>query len=220
MDLKSRWNELHSASKLAYPDDRVVAWAMREWHPSKGRRQLLDLGCGSGRHALMLARVGHRVSAVDFSWTGLDEVRRRAAGEQLIVDACLGTADVLPFANQVFDGVLCYGVLYYLSWDRFCTAAREIYRVLWPGGSALVVTRTDQDGRAVHGHLLGPLMYEVRATEDGSFQDEAGMTLTLIGEADVLAVFTGFEQIIVDQRRFTQNGRRIVNDDWIIHATR
>ncbi len=137
MDLKSRWNELHSASKLAYPDDRVVAWAMREWHPSKMRRQLLDLGCGSGRHALMLARVGHRVSAVDFSWTGLDEVRRRAACEQLTIDACLAMTDVLPFADQVFDRVLSYGVLYYLPWDRFCMAVREIHGVLRRGARSL-----------------------------------------------------------------------------------
>lgn len=39
----------------------------------------LDLGCGSGRHAVWLARQGWRVAAVDFSATGVEHGRRLAA---------------------------------------------------------------------------------------------------------------------------------------------
>src|SRR5947209_15724106 len=39
---------------------------------------VLDLGCGTGRHAIWLAGAGARVTAIDFSPGMLDEARRKA----------------------------------------------------------------------------------------------------------------------------------------------
>ncbi len=52
----------------------------------------LDLACGRGRHALLLAERGYRVDAVDFALPALVALRRTAAARGLLVD-CLA-ADV------------------------------------------------------------------------------------------------------------------------------
>ena len=52
-----------------------------------GQLRALDLGCGVGRHALLFARLGFDVSAVDLAEAGLAEVRRGAEAEGLTIDA-------------------------------------------------------------------------------------------------------------------------------------
>src|SRR5690349_8145082 len=44
---------------------------------------VLDLGCGTGRHALWLAAAGARVTAVDFSEGMLAEARAKTGAEQV-----------------------------------------------------------------------------------------------------------------------------------------
>lgn len=73
---------------------------------------VLDIGCGPGRHAIELARRGHRVLGLDISETFVDIARRRAADED-VADRCeFLVADARTFEpNRRFDLVvsLCQG---------------------------------------------------------------------------------------------------------------
>jgi malonyl-CoA O-methyltransferase len=94
----------------------------------------LDLGCGTGRHALWLAAAGATVTAVDFSDGMLAEARRKpGAGAVRFVAHDLHTP--LPFGPE-FDLVVSGLVLEHLhDLNRFFAEAR---RVLRPGGRAVV----------------------------------------------------------------------------------
>ena len=46
-------------------------------------RNILDLGCGTGNHALPLAQQGYEIVGVDRSNTMLDRARKKAADQQL-----------------------------------------------------------------------------------------------------------------------------------------
>src|ERR1700742_198738 len=72
--------------------------------------RLLDLGCGSGRHAFAAWKAGGGVVAVDTSVTELVEVANMtsamlAAGEitAVVGGALAGDALALPFADGCFD---------------------------------------------------------------------------------------------------------------------
>src|SRR5438552_278885 len=67
---------------------------------------VLDVGCGTGRHALRLARNGARVVAVDFSAGMLARARcKPGAAEVRFVEHDLALA--LPFPAASFDRVVC-----------------------------------------------------------------------------------------------------------------
>jgi SAM-dependent methyltransferase len=51
------------------PERAVVTWAEHLWEA--GGRRVLDLGCGIGRHAVALARLGFAVTTTDGSPSGL-----------------------------------------------------------------------------------------------------------------------------------------------------
>lgn len=98
----------------------------------------LDLGCGTGRHALWLASEGATVTALDFSEGMLDQARKKPGAERVrFIAHDLHTP--LPFAaestNQ-FDLVVSGLVLEHLAeLDHFFSEAR---RVLRPGGRAVI----------------------------------------------------------------------------------
>ena len=99
-----------------------------------GLVRALDLGCGIGRHALLFARLGFEVSAVDLAEAGLAEVRRNAEAEGLEIDARVAAMTELPFADDEFDYVLSFNVLYHGDPAVVRRAIAEIRRVLKPGG--------------------------------------------------------------------------------------
>jgi 2-polyprenyl-3-methyl-5-hydroxy-6-metoxy-1,4-benzoquinol methylase len=90
-------------------------------------RPVLDVGTGTGRAALVLARAGARVTGVDPSEEMLAVARSRAVAEGASVSFRLGDAHALEFPDQSFDAVVCLRVLMHAPDWRRCTA--ELCRV-------------------------------------------------------------------------------------------
>jgi ubiquinone/menaquinone biosynthesis C-methylase UbiE len=105
-------------------------------HALRGKRGLraLDLGCGTGLTVARLARrpeIGE-VLGLDPSREAL--LRAHRHGFKLI----RGSALALPFEDQNFDIITCFDVFQHLLEGEDARAAREIRRVLRPGGLALL----------------------------------------------------------------------------------
>ena len=102
--------------------------------------RVLDMGCGGGRHAFALYRLGADVTALDRSASDLVEVEQmfaamRAEGEVPAgarARAVRGDAYALPFEDGAFDAVVAAEVLEHLPEDE--AAMAELFRVLRPGG--------------------------------------------------------------------------------------
>src|SRR3954467_3399562 len=94
--------------------------------------RILDCGCGTGHNLAMLRQYG-RAWGIDLTWSGL--ARARTLGEHGVARASV--AD-LPFANEQFDLVTSFDVLYALDDTVERKALDEMYRVLRPGGQVLI----------------------------------------------------------------------------------
>jgi SAM-dependent methyltransferase len=97
--------------------------------------RVLDLGSGHGMAAVVLARRGARVTGLDLSVGYLAEARDRATANHVDVDWVQADAEHLPFPDASFDRVWGNAVLHHLDIGR---AAAELYRVLRPGGWAVL----------------------------------------------------------------------------------
>lgn len=129
------WNEAWATagadSKWARPEAEVMEHAAGL---APGAR-ILDLGAGIGRHALALARMGHRVSAIDAAPQSVAAIGAAAAAEGLSVDVREGRMTDLPFADASFDHVLSWNVIYHGDEEIVARTFAEVRRVLVPGGS-------------------------------------------------------------------------------------
>ena len=95
-------------------------------------KRCLDAGCGGGRYAIAMARLGAaEVAGCDISAEGLADARRRAAGLPNVFFEEASVLD-LPFADKSFDFVCCSGVLHHTPDPE--KGLREITRVLRPTG--------------------------------------------------------------------------------------
>lgn len=115
-----------------YAGQRAIATALlAPLLPGREGLRLLDAGCGTGYNLLELGRLG-RATGVDLSTDALAFCRARG------VRALRASVLALPFADATFDAVTSFDVLYHawVSDDR--AAARELARVLRPGGALLV----------------------------------------------------------------------------------
>jgi len=98
-----------------------------------GRRpRILDCGCGTGHNLLMLGRHG-TAYGIDLTWAGLQYAR--GMGRKSIARA---TVAELPFGEGRFGLVTSFDVLYSLPDEIERVAIAEMYRVLEPGGTAIV----------------------------------------------------------------------------------
>ena len=128
-----RWSEIydHELNPLVALEEPVVHEALGDVRGLAA----LDLGCGTGRHALWLAEAGAKVTAVDFSEGMLGEARRKpgAGAVRFLVH---DLQRPLPFEAAGFDRVVSGLVLEHLSDLGFVFG--EARRVLKPQGRAVV----------------------------------------------------------------------------------
>ncbi len=96
---------------------------------------VLDLGCGTGRHALWLAKAGANVTAVDFSEGMLAQALRKP-GADAVRFVVHDIEKRLPFENDFFDRVVSGLVLEHI--EDLHQFFSEVHRVLRPGGLALL----------------------------------------------------------------------------------
>ncbi len=99
----------------------------------KGKR-VLDLGCGHGMASVVLARRGAIVTVCDLSLGYVREASRRAEANAVTIQPVVCNGERLPFADAVFERIWGSAVLHHFDLH---VAARELHRVLAPGGIAV-----------------------------------------------------------------------------------
>ena len=122
----------------------VTPWLARA-AGGRGDLLLLDCGCGTGANLVLLARHG-TAFGFDLTQRGLDFAR--AQGVRRVARASIAA---MPFPDASIDVVTSFDVLYGLPDDIEAAAAREIVRVLKPGGAALITVAAFESLRGGHG---------------------------------------------------------------------
>ena len=119
-------------------------WVVRHAQSIPARGKVLDLACGSGRHARFLAGLGYPVLAVDRDAEAL-------AGLSTIEGITTRQLDLegeeWPLAGQVFDGIV---VTNYLWRPRL----PDVLALLAPGG--VLIYETFMVGNAAYGKPSNP----------------------------------------------------------------
>jgi ubiquinone/menaquinone biosynthesis C-methylase UbiE len=116
-----------------YADEAIAASNL------KPGSKILDVACGPGMLALMVAPDAGEVHGIDFSAPMLDIFKQHVArtGHNNITIRH-GDAQALPYANNTFDAAFSmFGLMFFP--DR-CKGFAEIYRTLKPGGTIAVTS--------------------------------------------------------------------------------
>jgi SAM-dependent methyltransferase len=103
-----------------------------------GAAALLDVGCGTGRHALELAGRGHQVTALDLSLPLLIKAAEQARRQSATVNFVHGDMRALTFENE-YDAAYCMASTFgYFDDDTNKMVLQNIARALKPNGRLLL----------------------------------------------------------------------------------
>jgi SAM-dependent methyltransferase len=114
-----------------------VEFLIRELDLKPGQR-VVDVGCGTGRHSIQLARYGARMTCIDLSEGMLDQARRFAKKENVHLEFIQADAAEFQLPEQFDHAIcLCEGALGLLGADddpatRDLAILKNIYRCLKP----------------------------------------------------------------------------------------
>ena len=120
--------------------------------------KVLDLGCGGGREAIVLARQGHQVVGLDLSATMVKLARQNALRQNIKnIYFQQGNACALPFNEQEFDYVIALEKLinHIPSRHLRLKALKEIRRVLKPRGYLITVSNS------INGRWFYPIYFKI-----------------------------------------------------------
>ena len=111
---------------------RLIFQALEAEFPDWREKEILDVGCGTGA---ILKRLGNpeKNVGVDLAPEAISFCRQRG-----LDNVRQGDIGALPFADASFDAVICSSVLYHQWVSDIPGAAREMHRILRPGGLLLI----------------------------------------------------------------------------------
>ncbi|GAB1430609.1 hypothetical protein MASR2M18_14420 [Ignavibacteria bacterium] len=99
-------------------------------------KKVLEIGFGMSTDLMQFAEAGAEVWGIDLSPMHLDISQKRFALYGYKANLQLADAENMPFAENAFDTVYSFGVIHHTPDTQ--KAADEIYRVLKPGGKAII----------------------------------------------------------------------------------
>ena len=120
-----------------------------------GRQRLLDIGCGTGRHLLMLAKRGYQMTGVDAAPEMVDYVKGEAAKARLKIAVFVDDLRHLA-VKGAYDAAFCVmdTFRFLLTNEEILAHLRTVARLLAPGGLYVVdfwvPSRWDQIANEIH----------------------------------------------------------------------
>ena len=126
---------LYWTRRMEEGEERIV----RKWIKDLSS-PILDVGCGTGRYAIKIAKKGLEVVALDIGSEMLKKTMRKAKKRQVSgkINLVLADGEYLPFKEKSFKGLICT-----LTFDHFedCKSApQEFSRVLEKDGLCILST--------------------------------------------------------------------------------
>ncbi len=102
----------------------------------KGKR-ILEIGCGLGSDSRYMAKCGANVTSLDLAFTNVLFATRGMRLLGFSGNGVCSDSENLPFPDDTFDAVYSFGVLHHTPGTQ--KAVNEVFRVLKPGGNAIVM---------------------------------------------------------------------------------
>lgn len=203
--LNSRHGQTEYVTSMKYLNEYLEKLMQKKGYTDKSQLSILDVGAGTGRYAVSLAKEGYAVTAVEPVKHNLMRLKKKS---DKICGICGNALNLKKLADESFDLVIGFGPLYHLeAWEDKAKALSEMKRVLKPDGYLFVTYIMNE---------YAVLIYAIRekhileAMQSGALDEEFHCR----GNADALYSFTRIEDMdklnetlgLTLEKRFTSDG--------------
>lgn len=147
------WRKHGARWELQEPHPRVVELVNLLKKEGRGRPdgpasvRVHDLGCGLGRHLLLLAAEGFETYGSDISPTAVETCQRRLREAGLSATVTRSEMTAIPQPDGLLDAVIAWNVLYHAAGEGILRAASGVRDKLNEGGYLLATFISTADGQ-------------------------------------------------------------------------
>ncbi len=117
---------------------KVLADHLAKIMPADKFPNILDLGCGRGRHSINMALRNYHVTGMDLSQTAIKKARKKAEDQNLDIEFLIG--DMREPLNTMFDGIInlftSFG--YFEKDEENSQVLQAMSKMLYPGGMIVI----------------------------------------------------------------------------------
>lgn len=131
--VKRAWEIRHQKGWANLKPDRIIlAWIKK--YRSRMGRAVVDLGCGSGRFLVPLAKMGFDVTGVELTDTAIRQLKARLAKARLSATVVQGDFRRVRLPEHGFDCALAIQSFQLGNWSSVKRSFSGVARMLKPGG--------------------------------------------------------------------------------------
>ncbi|MEM5869638.1 MAG: class I SAM-dependent methyltransferase [Candidatus Aenigmatarchaeota archaeon] len=132
---KRAWDKIFKKEGKPYKKILKDMRKIVKFFKKRNVKRILDLGCGTGRHLVYLAKQGFEVYGLDISEQGIKIARKYLKKEK--VEGKLKVGDIykkLPYEDDFFDAIVSTKVIHHADIENIRKLIREMERILKPSG--------------------------------------------------------------------------------------
>lgn len=137
-----QWNKIFKKNGKVFLKPQEDMFKAAEEFKGHKIKKVLDLGCGTGRHLVYLAKKGFEVYGIDIAEEGIKQAKQWLKSEKLNANLKIGSIyKRLPYEDGFFDAVISTYTIHHQKIENIRKTIREIERILKPGGLIFVTFR-------------------------------------------------------------------------------
>lgn len=129
------WYNKSEKLRMFYPSELVIGFIKNNIKP---KSKILDLGCGSGRHVICIAELGHKAYGIDLSDNGFSVCKEIAKEKKLKINLKKTLMNNTKYKDNFFNGVVCISSIGGNLLQQQIEIIQETYRILCKDGVFLV----------------------------------------------------------------------------------
>jgi ubiquinone/menaquinone biosynthesis C-methylase UbiE len=130
-----QWNEAFKKKGKIFLEPQENMAEVVKLFKKKEVKKILDLGCGTGRHLIYLAKNKFDVYGIDIAEEGISQSRKWLKSEGQKANLKIGSMyEKLPYKDNYFDAIVSIQALHHERIINVRKAIKEVERILKPGG--------------------------------------------------------------------------------------
>jgi len=140
--MKSIWDKIFKERGKVFIKPQEDVPKIAALFKKQGVKKILDLGCGSGRHLIYLAKNNFDVYGIDIAKSGIKIAKNWLKDKNLKAQLKIGDIyQKLPYPDNFFDAIISIQTLHHARVEKIRKLMKEIERILKPKGLIFVTVR-------------------------------------------------------------------------------
>lgn len=173
--------------------------------------RIFDLGCGPGRHVIYIAQKGFEAYGLDLSDIALSYAKRWAKELKLDVKIVKADMKAIPYQGNLFNAILCFGVISHGTIGKIKTTLKEIQRILKDEGTALLTFLDISGFKKGNGEEIEENTFILNTGKEKGIPHH----FSTKNEVEILLEDFELEDLWLDEVMVEYDGKIVSNRHWI-----